>query len=116
MIDFPSEVSPKSLGKDSGGPRGVHHHVVLKSLAADMAHELLEPRHPGDGAGPEGPEFVVCELALADVAADGAGGVVGRDPAVGQRARWRSAFEGAPGILDAQGRPQDRRVQYLYVR
>jgi len=78
--------------------------VVLEALVADVAEEFLQLWHMSDRAVAKGLERIVGELAFADVGADDAAGVVGRQAAKGERAGGRAAVERAPSVFNAERR------------
>ena len=84
---------------------------MLEAFATGVAHQLLQLGHAGDGAVAERLQVVVGELAFADVGADDAARVVGRDAAVGERSRGGAAVESAPGVFDTEGGAEDGSVE-----
>src|ERR1700683_1111644 len=84
--DVPAEVVAEGLGDGGGAVRAGHGGVVLKTVAADVAHEGGQAGHAHDGLGAEGVEGGVGEGGVADVGADAAGEIVGGDAAEGDGA------------------------------
>lgn len=72
MMRFPTEIRPERLGQHGCRVRKIHHHVMLKPIGAHVAHQLLQFRNAGHGAGAEGVELIVGQRTLADIRADAA--------------------------------------------
>ena len=77
VVHPPAEVLAGGLVDGGGGVREVGGDVVLEAVLADEAEEILHLGDLDDAGAAEGVEGVVGEGALADVAADLAGEVVG---------------------------------------
>ena len=71
-MDLPTEIITKGLGQHGGSFGTGHYDVMLEPGPTHVAHQLLEPRDVGDGAGAEGIERVVGQLAFGHVSADAA--------------------------------------------
>src|SRR3954454_22314267 len=76
-MHLPTQVLRRGLVHCGGGFAHVGGDVVLEAVLADVPEEVLQARDLDYPGAAEGLERVVGEGALADVAADLAGGVVG---------------------------------------
>src|SRR5438270_8950302 len=70
--DPPAQVAGSGFLHGAGDLRHVGGYVVLETVLADVAEEVLKIRDLDDSGAAEGIERVVSEFALADVAIDGA--------------------------------------------
>ena len=65
-MNVPAQVIAEGLFKHAGRVGEVHHHVMLKSIRADMAEELLKLRNVSHGAISKGLQRIVRESAFTD--------------------------------------------------
>src|SRR5579875_1549875 len=99
VIGVPSHVGGERLGHGGGAVASVHCCVVFEAVAADAAHEALEAVDADNGAGAKGLERIVGEVAVADIGANDAGGIVCADAAEGDGAGGCASFERADCVL-----------------
>lgn len=66
VMNFPPQIIPKRLGQDFRQVRLGHDDVMLETLFADVAQNVLQVRHFGYSAVAEGVELVVRKFAFAE--------------------------------------------------
>src|ERR1700691_5279003 len=103
LMHLPSEVVGGSLVDRAGNGGEVGSHVMLEAVLADVAKELLHVGDFDDAGSAEGVEGIVGESALADVAGDAAGEVVGGEAGKAHVAGFDGAVERSVRIFLAHG-------------
>ena len=114
-VHLPAEVLAGGLVDGGGGVGEVGGDVVLEAVFADVAEEVLHVGDLDDAGAAEGVEGIVGEGALADVAADLAGEVVGGEAGEAHGAGFDGAVERAVGVLLADGAGDDLLEVHLYA-
>src|SRR5581483_4650840 len=94
----------------------VHRRVMLKTIAADAAHERLQPGHAYNRPSAEGGERVVCELTVAHVRPDHTGSVIRAYSSEGDGTSGCASLKRADGILLTKHGAENRRCRHPDVR
>lgn len=85
MVDLPAKIADKSFVQDVVAAAAVHGDVVLETVAAQVAEQLLQARDAADAYAALAFEGVVSELAEADIGLNAALRVIGADSGVCER-------------------------------
>src|SRR5580698_3856980 len=98
-VNVPAEIASGSF-MNGGGYRGeIRGDVMFEAVLADVAEQFLEMRNFYYACSAEGFEGIVGELALADVAGDFSGAVVGGEARETHGAALDAADTGAEGVV-----------------
>src|SRR5580765_4732084 len=89
--------------------------MMLKALATDVAHKLLQIRDLRNGPGAESIQGIIRKLAFANIGADNAVCIGGSDTAKGERSSLRTTFQCAVGVFDSEDASKNRGVSDLDV-
>src|SRR5215467_3069573 len=85
LVHRPAKIFSACFGDHLRGVRWIYRDAMFESVIADVMQELLEAIDLRHRAMAEGFKLIVGCRALADISANDAGSVVGREPRISQR-------------------------------
>ena len=102
LIHRPPHIILKRLLQNRPRFRRIHHHMMLKTIAANVLHQFLKICHFCNCPIAKCTEGVVGQIAFAKIGFDNAFCIVGTQSPEGQRHRGSMSIECAVGVFDAE--------------
>src|SRR5437016_14677012 len=117
MIGFPSEIFRERFLDSGGDMRGVDGDMMLVTVLANIGEQLLKIGNAANAVAAKRREWVIRQIAFADVSAYFARGVVGADAEVGERGGFDPANHGAVGVFLADRASNDfLKIHHRFAR